>query len=458
MDGTVTQDREDGGRPGGGRSGGGRAARLFALLGLILFSEAFFNLLVAPTDTVDDASFLRLVWPPVYLVTVAALVYCGRDAMLALRRNWLLVIVVVLCLVSTVWSVEPAISLRRGIALALTTLFGLWLAVRFPPRERLLLLGRAFLVIAVGSALMAVLLPSYGIMQEVHPGAWSGAFPQKNKLGQMMVYGAAVFMIVAVTMPDLRRRAIWGFGLCAALVLLSTSMTSLLGLILAGIVLLSVTVLLRRPILAVLLIYGSLLVTALLTISLAMDADAVFQMIGRDASMTGRTDIWEPLWERLSTRPWTGFGYSAFWHDPEGPAWALRRALQWDVPSAHNGWVELWLDIGIGGVLVFAVAFLLATGRAVAGAFRDTGTETLWTLVFLTLFLLFSISESSIARQNNLVWVMYVAFTAAYGWRPAPRFVRPMARIVWPERGGARREGGLDGDPAPVAEAPAPIR
>src|SRR3546814_13243486 len=82
-------------------------------------------------------------------------------------------------------------------------------------------------------------------------------------------------------------------------------------------------------------------------------------------------DIWAPLWERLSTRPWTGFGYGAFWHDPEGPAWALRRALQWDVPSAHNGWVELWLDVGLGGVLLFGVPFLAVTGRAVAGAFRD---------------------------------------------------------------------------------------
>lgn len=411
-----------------------RLARCFAVVGLVLFSEAFFNLVVAPTDSVDDVSFLRFVWPPIYLATLVAVSGRLRDIVLAARRNWLLLTVVGLCLLSTVWSVEPGTSLRRAIALGFTTLFGLWLAVRFPARERLLLLAWTFGIIAVGSVVMAVLLPQYGIMQEVHPGAWSGAFPQKNKLGQVMVYGAAVFTIVAVTMPDLRRRAIASLGLCIALVLLSTSMTSLLGLLLMGAVVLSATVLLRRPVLAVLVIYGSLVATATLTVWLALDADAVFQMIGRDASMTGRTDIWEPLWERLSTRPWSGFGYSAFWHDPEGPAWAIRRALQWDVPSAHNGWVELWLDIGIGGVLVFAVGFLIATARAVSGAFREVGTETLWSLVFLTLFLLFSISESSIARQNNLVWVMYVAFTAAYGWRPEPRRLRPVARIVWPER------------------------
>src|SRR3546814_12681195 len=63
---------------------------------------------------------------------------------------------------------------------------------------------------------------------------------------------------------------------------------------------------------------GTLVATAALTVGLALDADAVFHLVGRDASLTGRTAIWAPLWERLSTRPWTGFGYGAFWHDPEG--------------------------------------------------------------------------------------------------------------------------------------------
>src|SRR3546814_9158544 len=69
---------------------------------------------------------------------------------------------------------------------------------------------------------MELFLPQYGIMQEVHPGAWSGVFAQKNKLGQTMVYGAAIFTIIAITLPEIRRRAIFGLSLCAALVLLST--------------------------------------------------------------------------------------------------------------------------------------------------------------------------------------------------------------------------------------------
>ena len=69
-------------------------------------------------------------------------------------------------------------------------------------------------------------------------------------------------------------------------------------------------------------------------------------------------------------------------HDPEGPAWAIRRALQWDVPSAHNGWVELWLDIGIGGVVLFGIGFLghllaLILARAMRRLHRALGPDLL---------------------------------------------------------------------------------
>src|SRR3546814_15631498 len=127
------------------------------------------------------------------------------------------------------------------------------------------------------------------------------------------------------------------------------------------------------------------------------------------------------------------------------------RISDWITDVSSSVLVELCLDVGLGGVLLFGVTFLAVTGRAVAGAFRDESTETLWTLVFLTLFVLFSISESSIMRQNNLVWVMYVASIAAYGWRPAPPRTRPVARIVWPERGRHAPDG-----PGPRPAEPPP--
>src|SRR3546814_5706481 len=144
-----------------------RAARIFAIVALLLFSEGFFSLFVGPADSADDVSFLRYVWPPIYLGTIIAVAAMPREILLAARRNWLLLVVVALCVASTLWSVEPATSLRRAVALAFTSLFGLWLAVRFDARERLRLLAVAFAILAVGRVVMALLLPQYGLMQEV---------------------------------------------------------------------------------------------------------------------------------------------------------------------------------------------------------------------------------------------------------------------------------------------------
>src|SRR3546814_15978879 len=93
-----------------------------------------------------------------------------REILLAARRNWLPLVVVALCLASTFWSVEPATSPRRAVALALTSLFVPWLAVRFDARERLRLLAVVFASLVAASGLMALLLPQYGHKPEVHPG------------------------------------------------------------------------------------------------------------------------------------------------------------------------------------------------------------------------------------------------------------------------------------------------
>src|SRR3546814_14109480 len=84
-----------------------RAARIFAIVALLLFSEGFFNLFVGPTDSADDVSFLRYVWPPVYLGTVVAAAAMPREILLAALSNWMTLVVVPLCLASTFWSVWP---------------------------------------------------------------------------------------------------------------------------------------------------------------------------------------------------------------------------------------------------------------------------------------------------------------------------------------------------------------
>ncbi|VAV90189.1 hypothetical protein MNBD_ALPHA06-1218, partial [hydrothermal vent metagenome] len=90
---------------------------------------------------------------------------------------------------------------------------------------------------------------------------------------------------------------------------------------------------------------------------------------------------------------------------------------EWLVPSAHNGWLETWLSIGLLGVAFFAMAYV----GALISAFRKLlrGQSAYWALVSVLIFLLFSMSESNILQQNNLGWILFAATAAKlFGARP----------------------------------------
>ena len=120
-----------------------------------------------------------------------------------------------------------------------------------------------------------------------------------------------------------------------------------------------------------------------------------------------------------------GYGYGTFWEDPLGPSYAVRQALQWGVPTAHNGWFETSLSTGIVGVVLFAVLYIIAVFLAFDRIKRG-GVESYWAVLAVLIFGLFSFSESTILQQNDLSWLIFVAtasklfaFERAY-WRSGP--------------------------------------
>lgn len=78
----------------------------------------------------------------------------------------------------------------------------------------------------------------------------------------------------------------------------------------------------------------------------SFESGEILKALGKDPTLTGRTDIWEALFRKVDERPWTGYGYNAFWgRDSEPAAW-IRHQTGWSVPSAHNGWIDLLIQLG----------------------------------------------------------------------------------------------------------------
>lgn len=379
---------------------------------LIFFSGAVIGLVFTDLTNLDQENPLaRLSWYPVYIVILTLVLRTFPQFFRLTVFNPLLVICILWCGLSMYWSVETGITLRRSVALMLTTMMGLVLAARYTWNEMVQRIALSFFILAIISLLVCLVNPARGIMTEIHVGAWRGAFVEKNYLGGMMTKGLIAAMCAFAMRPD--RAWVWipAGVLCLALVVLSTSKTALLISLASISIFIALRIFRRFPILRAPLVYAVFISVCGLGLFIAIAPDVAFGLIGKDATFTGRTEIWE--WLRLSIKQeWVlGYGYGAYWNDPLGPSYWVRTGLQWGVPSAHNGWIDLWLAGGIVAVIIFGIYMLMIAGLAIDRVFRG-GTESYWVLLSTAMFIAFSLSESTILQQNDISWVMFVATSA----------------------------------------------
>ncbi len=396
----------------GWRSAGGALGFCACVAVVLTFSQAWVMPLVGPDGDSDASGLIIALYFPAYLVALAlALTTFAKTAAAALRAP-LLAALIGLVFVSMVWSIDPGVTFRRGVALFFTTLAGLALAARYEWPRLLEVLATAFAVIAVCCVGLAVALPSYGRMTELFPGAWRGVWFEKNALGDNMSIGCIIFCAAAILNPA--RRRLWtamtvpAFGL----ILLSTSKTSLVSLMIGFAALAFVFLVKRGPVMAVITTFISVTATAALGFVLYFASDAAFALLGKDATLTGRTKLWDGVLPQILTRPWTGFGYGAVWNDKGiwGPlAWISKRA-GFVAQHAHNSWLEIWLGIGYGGLAIFALYFAQTWVRGLIAAYRRPGGY--FALPFLTVFSLMTLTESVVAVYNDFIWVIFVAMAA----------------------------------------------
>ena len=414
----------------------GRAEFLLLVVILLIFSEGLLPRLLSDESSSDGSPILRFLWLPIYGVAFAGALWKAREiAQVCLRLPFLMLLLAV-CALSFLWSIDPGLTARRSFAILMTTLAGLFIGTRYSWQTLLRGFAVAWLVVAIVSFLAAILVPAFGRMQDVHVGAWQGLYFEKNQLGGHMARAAIFAAFLAIM--DGKYRWLWSgaLALSIALVLLSTSKSSLLGL-LVGLGILAVGAWMKQGVRVGLLTLWLGVIAAILTGAVFVFApDLVFQLLGRDATLTGRTDIWFALADNIEERPWLGYGYGAFWAPESAPGNWLREALLWDAPTAHNGWLEVTVARGLIGLICLTLDFLLTTSRAVLAAVNTwTG---LFALAFIAQFFLFSLSESASLQQNSIVWLIYVALAAKLSMRPkqivpvrpAPSLSRALAQLA----------------------------
>ena len=364
-------------------------------------------LLVDDPYSMDGSPLMRMAWYPIYLFGLIGLFRAGSGAIRAIVSTPLLYCVLFMAFASSAWSLDADVTTRRAFALAMTSLFGVYLAARYQWRDLILMMAAGFATMAVVGALGSLLMPKLFVDHAAHAGAWKGVWVEKNVMGGFMVRGFAACACAALVATT--HRKMWAFfaAFCAAMVLASTSAGALLALLLGGLMIGAISMMRKGAAQALFFGYSALIVVLAVALIVTFMPGEFLQLLGRDPSLTGRTPIWTLVISEIKEHFWAGNGYGAFWKDQHGAANYIRVALQWGVPNAHNGWLDLALNLGFIGVLLCGGYLFIALWRAATKLFDPLVSP--FAITMLILSLQFSMSESVIAQQNNLVWVIFVA-------------------------------------------------
>ncbi|WP_292258789.1 O-antigen ligase family protein [Brevundimonas sp.] len=395
--------------------------RAAAIVVIVMLTGALVGPVFAPTQ--EETPILRLVWLPIYGI-IAGLIALRADRM---ARAWpamiALMSVVGLAYASKYWSIDPATTSRRVIALAITGAFAVYLGAVFRGAALPRLLTLATLLMGLGSVVMVFAFPAIGVHQDVNAGLWRGLWYEKNQMGLVMVAGATAASALLASGDPRRIMPIVTLALTSALVLATQSKTSLLCLMI-GVGLPAGLWTLRRggPAFSVVMVWLAVVAACAGAWLWFSHSSAILEALGKDPSLTGRTDIWASLMRRVAERPWTGYGYSAFWIRGSEPAAFVRHETDWPVPSAHNGWIDVLVQLGWPGVVLVGGLTALTAGLTILRLGGSGLREGGWGLAYLCVFVLLSLSESILIHHQDLPWVLFLAIlTRALTADPAPR-------------------------------------
>jgi O-antigen ligase len=143
------------------------------------------------------------------------------------------------------------------------------------------------------------------------------------------------------------------------------------------------------------------------------NAETLLGSIGKDTTLTGRTDLWPLVWELIWKRPWLGYGYGALWLGWDSETAYIWWATTWAAPNAHNGFLELLLQLGIVGLSIFLLGFCTISVKALAWIrlCRSRTSEVFWPIAYMAYTILSNLTEAEVLLQNSLSWVLFVSVT-----------------------------------------------
>jgi exopolysaccharide production protein ExoQ len=383
-------------------------------LSLWLNSNAAANM-QNPEQYLEGSPFDRFFYSALLVIGLVVLIRRRIKVRETLRDNLPLVLFFSFCVLSICWSDFPFVAFKRWVKAA-SDLVMVLIILTDPDRVGALkrVIARVGFVLIPASILVIKYYPAIGRIYNIW--TWEpmfvGVTDHKNTLGMvclMLGLGFEWRFILAYgdrANPQRKKRLLVFAVLIAMVVWLlitANSATSLSCFILGTCLMLATCLrtVVKSPKLVHILV-GGVLATSIFAL-LFDSGGSMVGVVGRDATLTGRTEIWKMVINMTENRM-VGSGFESFWlGDRAAKMWAK---YYFHPNQAHNGYIEIYLELGWIGILLLTMMIISGYKNALA-IFAQNPDAGRIRLVFICTGLVYNLTEAGF-RMTTTSWFFFL--------------------------------------------------
>ncbi len=336
------------------------------------------------------------------------------DRIIVSGNIWL-TILVFYCILSSLWSIDFILSLRRALSLLIVYLYCIYLVSRYRADDLITIISHSLCIIILLN-ILAVLFFGGIHAEGEHDGAWNGFTGHKNNLGRFASIGVILFF----GLRCFYKKKIYSIYLIVSFIVLimTTSKTSLAACLVAILFFYLVIYLVtgkflffHHPKNVRILLFIIAIIVSLLLVTFVLPV--VFELLDRDFTFSGRDKIWTYALMLVEGINYFGSGYKAFWIE----------ALTWDffyynpywgpgkvTGNGHNGYLDIYLELGILGLLMFVIIIFLHIKQIIIGLLSEKVNVILFVSApFLIFNMLYNVVETNfLSNRLDLLWFVFL--------------------------------------------------
>lgn len=377
------------------------------------------------SSTVAGILFQGVTWMAALIIMAPTLGAIFQDCLEVKALTFL----TMLAPLSALWSMRPPDSIRRGVILFLGTLFAVYLVRTFKPVELAQMLVLTGVIVGLLGIAVSIANPVIG--RDVrNGGAWQGVFGSKNGCAQYMLYLLSPAICFRFSRRSVRVLSYFLYLVAAVLIVMSRAKTA--WVLLPALILFTGWFSQLRKIStksARFLAFATGGLASIAAFGIPLAAGQILHVLGKESTLSGRVPLWTGVLTAILKRPFLGYGYSAFWQQGlQGEVLNIFAITHFEIFQAQNGFLEVWLELGIVGLALMLLTLLQAARDATA-CFRDGDLSSIrWYIGLLVISVIYNIDETFFALDNSLPWLLFMV--ACVGLAQEARRVRNKSRAL----------------------------